>query len=180
MTLVGILAADMSLYTADYRSGERTFQLLTQAAGRAGRGEKPGEAVIQTYDPSHYAIRTAAAQDYEAFYEEEIRYRELMGYPPAEELLAVFVSGEDEALLEKGCGYLKEYILRVAGGTSEIQVIGPASPGIDKIRDVYRRVIYVKAARYETLVRIKNRAERYIEINSGYDRMRIQFDFNPM
>ena len=180
VTLVGILAADMSLYTADYRSGERTFQLLTQAAGRAGRGEKPGEAVIQTYDPSHYAIRTAADQDYEAFYEEEIRYRELMGYPPAEELLAVFVSGEDEALLEKGCGYLKEYILRVAGGTSEIQVIGPASPGIDKIRDVYRRVIYVKAARYETLVRIKNRAERYIEINSGYDRMRIQFDFNPM
>ena len=180
VTLVGILAADMSLYTADYRSGERTFQLLTQAAGRAGRGEKPGEAVIQTYDPSHYAIRTAADQDYEAFYEEEIRYRELMGYPPAEELLAVFISGEDEALLEKGCGYLKEYILRVAGGTSEIQVIGPASPGIDKIRDVYRRVIYVKAARYETLVRIKNRAERYIEINSGYDRMRIQFDFNPM
>ncbi|HJD02264.1 MAG TPA: primosomal protein N' [Candidatus Mediterraneibacter excrementavium] len=180
VTLVGILAADMSLYTADYRSGERTFQLLTQAAGRAGRGEKPGEAVIQTYDPSHYAIRTAADQDYEAFYEEEIRYRELMGYPPAEELLAVFVSGEDEALLEKGCGYLKEYILRVAGGTSEVQVIGPASPGIDKIRDVYRRVIYVKAARYETLVRIKNRAERYIEINSGYDRMRIQFDFNPM
>ena len=59
-------------------------------------------------------------------------------------------------------------------------MIGPASPGIDKIRDVYRRVIYVKAARYETLVRIKNRAERYIEINSGYDRMRIQFDFNPM
>ena len=180
VTLVGILAADMSLYTADYRSGERTFQLLTQAAGRAGRGEKPGEAVIQTYDPSHYAIRTAADQDYEAFYEEEIRYRELMGYPPAEELLAVFVSGEDEALLEKGCSYLKEYILRVAGGTSEVQVIGPASPGIDKIRDVYRRVIYVKAARYETLVRIKNRAERYIEINSGYDRMRIQFDFNPM
>ena len=72
VTLVGILAADMSLYTADYRSGERTFQLLTQAAGRAGRGEKPGEAVIQTYDPSHYAIRTAADQDYEAFYEEEI------------------------------------------------------------------------------------------------------------
>ena len=78
VTLVGVLAADMSLYTGDYRSGERTFQLLTQAAGRAGRGERPGEAVIQTYDPSHYAIETAAAQDYEAFYEEEIRYRELM------------------------------------------------------------------------------------------------------
>ena len=200
VTLVGVLAADMSLYTGDYRSGERTFQLLTQAAGRAGRGERPGEAVIQTYDPSHYAIETAAKQDYKAFYEEEIRYRELMGYPPAEQLLAVFVSGEDEALLEKGCHYLREYILRVirhlagAGsmkdGSPDAQtdrtgayaagVIGPASPGIDKIKDVYRRVIYVKAERYDILVGIKDRVEKYIEINSGFDRMRIQFDFNPM
>ena len=200
VTLVGVLAADMSLYTGDYRSGERTFQLLTQAAGRAGRGERPGEAVIQTYDPSHYAIETAAKQDYKAFYEEEIRYRELMGYPPAEQLLAVFVSGEDEALLEKGCHYLREYILRVirhlsgAGsmkdGSPDVQtdrtgayaagVIGPASPGIDKIKDVYRRVIYVKAERYDILVGIKDRVEKYIEINSGFDRMRIQFDFNPM
>ena len=200
VTLVGVLAADMSLYTGDYRSGERTFQLLTQAAGRAGRGERPGEAVIQTYDPSHYAIETAAKQDYEAFYEEEIRYRELMGYPPAEQLLAVFVSGEDEALLEKGCHYLREYILRVIrhlsgagsikGGSPDVQtdrtgayaagVIGPASPGIDKIKDVYRRVIYVKAERYDILVGIKDRVEKYIEINSGFDRMRIQFDFNPM
>ena len=200
VTLVGVLAADMSLYTGDYRSGERTFQLLTQAAGRAGRGERPGEAVIQTYDPSHYAIETAAKQDYKAFYEEEIRYRELMGYPPTEQLLAVFVSGEDEALLEKGCHYLREYILRVirhlsgAGsmkdGSPDVQtdrtgayaagVIGPASPGIDKIKDVYRRVIYVKAERYDILVGIKDRVEKYIEINSGFDRMRIQFDFNPM
>lgn len=180
VTLVGVLAADMSLYTADYRAGERTFQLLTQAAGRAGRGEKPGEAVIQTYDPAHYAIETAAAQDYASFYEEEIRYRELMGYPPVEELLAVFVSGKDEAFLEKGCCYLKEFILRVIGRNPGVQVIGPAGPGIDKIKDVYRRVIYVKAARYEALVEIKNRMEKYIEINTGFDRMRIQFDFNPM
>lgn len=184
VTLVGVLAADMSLYTGDYRSGERTFQLLTQAAGRAGRGERPGEAVIQTYDPSHYAIETAAAQDYEAFYEEEIRYRELMGYPPAEQLLAVLISGGDEALLEKGCYYLKEYILRVIRKISPeetaARVIGPASPGIDKIKDVYRRVIYIKAEKYETLTGIKDRVEQYIEINSGFDSMRIQFDFNPM
>ena len=73
VTLVGVLAADMSLYTDDYRSGERTFQLLTQAAGRAGRGERPGQVVIQTYSPEHYAVVTAAAQDYEAFYDEELR-----------------------------------------------------------------------------------------------------------
>ncbi len=197
VTLAGVLAADMSLYTGDYRSGERTFQLLTQAAGRAGRGERPGAAVIQTYDPGHYAIETAAAQDYEAFYEEEIRYRELMGYPPAAQLLAVFVSGEDEALLEKGCHYLKEFTLRVIRGpsgnekmrtgktgaqrgTAAADVIGPASPGIDKIKDVYRRVIYIKAQQYELLVGIKDRIEKYIEMNSGFDSMRIQFDFNPM
>ena len=113
VTLVGVLAADMSLYADDYRAGERTFQLLTQAVGRAGRGKKKGEAVIQTYSPEHYGIVTAAAQDYEAFYAEEIRYRELMGYPPAENLLAVLVSCGDEPLLEKGCGYLKEYALRI-------------------------------------------------------------------
>ena len=179
VTLVGVLAADMSLYTDDYRSGERTFQLLTQAAGRAGRGGQKGEAVIQTYSPEHYAVVAAAAQDYEAFYEEEMRYRELMGYPPAENLLALFVSCENENMLEKGCHYLKEYILRVKG-KRRADVIGPASPGIDKIKDVYRRVIYVKSADYDSLIVIKDRVEQYIEINSGFNKMRIQFDFNPL
>ncbi len=179
VTLVGVLAADLSLYADDYRSGERTFQLLTQAAGRAGRGERPGDVVIQTYDPENYAIKAAAAQDYEQFYEQEIACRELMGYPPAENLTAVFVSCEDEELLEKGCHYLKEYVLHIKGGSS-LQVIGPASPGIDKIRDVYRRVIYLKSPRYDLLVKIKDLMEKYIEINSGFDKMRIQFDFNPM
>lgn len=179
VTLVGVLAADMSLYTDDYRSGERTFQLLTQAAGRAGRGERPGDVVIQTYDPGHYAIEAAAAQDYEMFYEQETAYREMMGYPPAENLTAVHVSCEDEELLEKGCHYLKEYVLRIKGN-GPLQIIGPASPGIDKIRDVYRRVIYLKSPRYDTLVKVKDLMEKYIEINSGFDKMRIQFDFNPM
>lgn len=179
VTLVGILAADMSLYSDDYRAGERTFQLLTQAAGRAGRGSKPGEAVIQTYSPQHYAVETAAAQDYAAFYEEEIRYRELMGYPPVENLLAVLVSCEDEIHLEKGCRYLKEYALRVCRN-EEIDIIGPASPGIGKINDIYRKVLYLKTEKYDTLIRVKNRLEQYIELNSGFDRMRIQFDFNPM
>ncbi|MEE1086601.1 MAG: primosomal protein N' [Schaedlerella sp.] len=179
VTLVGILAADMSLYTNDYRAGERTFQLLTQAAGRAGRGKKKGEAVIQTYSPENYAIETAAAQDYDAFYNEEIRYRELMGYPPAENLLAVLATCEDEAHLEKGCKYLKEYAKRIAGN-HPIGIIGPANPGIGKINDVYRKVLYLKAESYDTLIAMKNRLEQYIELNRGFDCMRIQFDFNPM
>ena len=179
VTLVGVLAADLSLYTDDYRSGERTFQLLTQAAGRAGRGMREGEVVIQTYSPEHYAIKAAAAQDYKAFYEQEIRYRELLGYPPAEELMAVLAAGEDERLLETGCKYLKEYVLRIKG-KAPLEVIGPASPGVDKIKDIYRRVIYIKAPEYRTLIRVKDLMEQYIEINSGFAKLRIQFDFNPM
>lgn len=94
VTLVGVLAADMSLYSSDYRSGERTFQLLVQAAGRAGRGSAPGEVVIQTYDPEHYSIKTAAKQDYQAFYREELEFRDRMGYPPVENMLAVLMMGE--------------------------------------------------------------------------------------
>lgn len=96
VTLVGVLAADLSLSAGDYRAGERTFQLLTQAAGRAGRGNLPGEAVIQTYQPDHYAITYAARQDYEGFYREEILYRELGEYPPAANLLAVQIFDKEE------------------------------------------------------------------------------------
>ena len=109
------MAADLSLYADDYRAGERTFQILTQAVGRSGRGEKAGEAVIQTYSPDHYAIQTAAAQDYEGFYEQEMYYREMMGYPPVEHLLAVLLSCEEETLLETGADYLKNFAERAAG-----------------------------------------------------------------
>ena len=98
VTLVGVIAADLSLNADDYRSGERTFQLLTQAVGRSGRGKKEGHALIQTYSPDHYSILTAAKQDYEEFYEEEMGYRLLMDYPPAAHMMAVLGSSEDEKL----------------------------------------------------------------------------------
>ena len=178
VTLVGILAADLSLYADDYRAGERTFQLLTQAAGRAGRGREKGEVVIQTYSPEHYAIQTAANQDYESFYEEEIAYRELMGYPPAEQLLAILIAGEDEKLLETACGYLKAYAERV--NRSRASIVGPASPYVGKVNDIYRKVLYFKHPRYEVLTDLKDKLEQYIEVNSGFAKLRIQFDFNPM
>ena len=179
VTLVGVLAADMSLYSDDYRSGERTFQLLTQAAGRAGRGRRPGEGIIQTYSPDHYSIRMAARQDYEGFYEKEMNYRDLMGYPPASQLMAVLMTGSDENKLTTAAEYLKKYAIRVSAD-GEVQVIGPASPSVGKVNDVYRKVIYLKSEEYQVLVRIKNHMERYIEINRGFANMRIQFDFNPM
>lgn len=178
VTLVGILAADLSLYADDYRAGERTFQLLTQAAGRAGRGTRSGEVVIQTYSPEHYSIVTASRQDYLAFYEEEIAYRRMLGYPPAEHLLAILLTGAEEAYLETAAGYLKQFAKRVS--RNQVQIIGPASPYVGKVSDVYRRVIYMKHTEYQELIKIKNQLEQYIELNSGFQKIRIQFDFNPM
>ncbi|MBM6948478.1 replication restart helicase PriA [Mordavella massiliensis] len=179
VTLVGILAADMSLYSDDYRSAERTFQLLTQAAGRAGRGAQAGEVVIQTYSPDHYSIETAARQDYEAFYEEEMRYRELMGYPPAAHLLAVLLTGEDEEKLGTAAAYLKEFAARL-GASGHLAVIGPASPYVGKVSDVYRKILYLKCGKYGMLVKAKDRMEQYIGLNSGFRDIRVQFDFDPM
>ncbi len=178
VTLVGILAADMSLYANDYRSAERTFQLLLQAAGRAGRGDVPGEVVIQTYSPEHYSIETAASQDYEAFYEEEMEYRELMGYPPAEHMLAIWLSCEDENHLQTAATYLTQYAKRV--NKQEAGIIGPTSPYVGKINDVYRKLIYVRSDSYETLITMKDKLEQYMEVNSGFQKVKVQFDFNPM
>ncbi|ABX42854.1 replication restart helicase PriA [Lachnoclostridium phytofermentans] len=99
VTLVGILAADLSLYANDYRAAERTFQLLAQAAGRAGRGELIGEVVIQTYQPEHYAVTTAATEDYVAFYEQEMNYRRLMKYPPAAHIMAILIQSKEEEVV---------------------------------------------------------------------------------
>ncbi|MEG0720365.1 MAG: primosomal protein N', partial [Lachnospiraceae bacterium] len=179
VTLVGILAADLSLYADDYRAGERTFQLLTQAAGRAGRGNEKGEVVIQTYSPDHYSIQTAAHQDYESFYEEEMKYRELMGYPPVEQLMAVLLSSREEALLDTAAGYLKEFAVR-ADKAKEMQIIGPTSPYVGKINDIYRRIIYFKQEKEGPLIEMKEHLEQYIEMNSGFRNLWVQFDFNPM
>ena len=118
VTLVGVLAADLSLNDSDYRAGEKTFQLLTQAEGRAGRGTLPGEAIIQTYRPEHYSIQQAAKQDYEAFYEEEILYRELLEYPPAGHMLTILVVSKDE----KRCKGLAVRLAKEAG--AYVHVIG--------------------------------------------------------
>ena len=177
VTFLGILAADLSLNADDYRSGERTFQLLTQAVGRAGRGRKEGHALIQTYSPDHYSIQTAAKQDYEEFYQEEMGYRLLMDYPPAAHMMAVLGSSEDEKLLETAMHYLGLFTGKIYAG-KDLHVIGPAPASVGKVKDVYRRVLYLKHENYDLLVRIKDRLEEYIEINSGFRKVNIQFDFS--
>ena len=176
VTLVGALAADLSLNVADYRCAERTFQLLTQAVGRSGRGMKPGEAIIQSYHPDHYSIQAAAAQDYEAFYQEEMAYRMLMDYPPAAHMLSVLVSGENEELLEQGMDYLAKFVERIAS-RYRIPVIGPAYEAVGKVNDIYRKVLYLKHRDERILQDIKDKTEKYIKLNSGFRRLYIQFDY---
>lgn len=177
VTLVGILAADLSLYAQDYRAAERTFQLLTQAAGRAGRGETPGEVVIQTYDPEHYCIQTASKQDYIAFYQEEIGYREIAGYPPKMRMLSIHGSCREEEHLGLAMEYLKKIVQRITAG-HDIRIFGPADESIAKIQDVYRKVVYLKGNSASELIGIKNKLEKYIEVNEGYKNVGIQFDMN--
>ncbi len=177
VTLVGALAADLSLHIPDYRAAERTFQLLTQAAGRAGRGKSRGRVIIQTYDPDHYAVQAAAAQDYESFYEQEMNYRALAGYPPAGGLFAIHCSGPDEAYLKLACGYLKKFIQQAGAGRG-ITVLGPADEAVSRIQDQYRMVIYLKHENIGMLTEIKNRIERYVAVNHGFDQVAMQFDIN--
>lgn len=176
VTLVGVLAADLSLNETDFRSGERTFQLLTQAVGRAGRGVVPGEAFVQTYQPEHYSIQAAISQDYDAFYEEEMAYRTLMKYPPASAMMAVLGGSENEQLLEQGMKYIGEYIERL-DRNRRLQVIGPAPEAISRVQDIYRQVMYVKHKDRNMLTVLKDKLEEYIEMNKGFSNIHIQFDF---
>ncbi len=178
VTLVGIVAADISLYASDYRAAERTFQLLTQAVGRAGRGSKAGEAVIQTYMPEHYSIQTAAKQDYDAFYEQEILYRELMGYPPVDEMLGIYLSGKDLEKLESCAEQLAEWICNAH--VEGLCLIGPADAALARKNDSYRKVIYMKHEKKIILLKIKKLLEQQIAGTDNWNDIFIQFDYNPL
>ena len=158
VSLVGILAADISLYGTDYRAAEHTFALLTQAAGRAGRGEIPGEVVIQTYQPEHYAVETASRQDYEAFYREEIARRELLHYPPAGSMLEVMISGRDEQENARLAEELAELIRREFTEAGA-DVIGPAPPFRSKVQDVFRQMLLIKHPNAEQLQAVSRRLQ---------------------
>ncbi|RDU24325.1 replication restart helicase PriA [Anaerosacchariphilus polymeriproducens] len=189
VTLVGILAADLSLHTADYRASEKTFQLLTQAAGRAGRGEEKGEVVIQTYTPDHYSIVAAAKQDYKDFYQQEILFRSLMSYPPAANMMVIMITSLKYEMAQNCADILKTEIEQIiqekkekeqSGNMQIIQVIGPADAVIAKVNDRYQKVIYIKAEQYDELIHIKDRLENIVELQEQKKSVNIQFDFNPM
>lgn len=182
VTLVGVLAADLSLHVSDFHGAERTFQLITQAAGRAGRGKMPGEVVIQTYSPQHYAIEFASRQDYEGFYGAEIAYRGLAHYPPCGHMLVMMVASADEmtAILSVELLAKKVRQAQEKGKLAGLQVIGPAQAVVAKIKDIYRRVLYFKHQEYRTLVEIKDVLEQFINRHREFQNVAVQFDFDPV
>ena len=178
VTLVGVLAADLSLYTPDYRAAERTFQLLTQAAGRAGRDARHGDVIIQTYNPEHYSIVTAAEQDYETFYHQEMAYRRLMKYPPVNVLFTVQMASKSEAALVEAADRLAAHITPQAD-EEKVQMIGPVDASVYKINDIYRKILYLKQENYDILIKIRVNIDCFQQEKSEiFKGVVVQYDFS--
>ncbi|MFZ3170654.1 MAG: primosomal protein N' [Carboxydocellales bacterium] len=155
VTLVGVISADTSLNIPDFRSGERTFQLLTQVAGRAGRGQKLGEVVVQTYSPEHYSIINAQKHDYSSFYEEEIELRETLDYPPFCTLIRVIFTAKDEQkLIREAQGLAGVFRSILAEGAEEYQLLGPAPAPLSRIRSRFRWHLALKGPETATLLAV--------------------------
>lgn len=182
VTVVGVLAADLSMFSNDYMAAERTFQLLTQAAGRSGRDQKPGQVVIQTYNPEHYSIVCASRQDYLSFYRQEINYRAMMNYPPAVHMLVVLALGRDEGKVGKQihalAAVVKDFAAKNHGG--EMILVGPSDASISKGKDVYRKVFYLKHKNYSALIQAREFLEKYMRTSEYSREVSLQFDMDPM
>jgi primosomal protein N' (replication factor Y) len=148
VTLVGVVSADMSLHLPDFRATERTFQLLTQVAGRAGRGPLGGQVVIQAYTPEHFCIQAAQRHDYAAFYDNEIRYRREHGYPPFGSLARLLLVGNGEARIQREAERVAAQIRHILrrDGVTGIDVIGPAPAFHHKVRGRYRWHLLIRGS----------------------------------
>ncbi|MCK9221400.1 MAG: primosomal protein N' [Limnochordia bacterium] len=152
VTLVGVMAADLTLNIPDYRAAERTFQLLTQVAGRAGRGTRPGRVIVQTYNPEHYSIKAAQHHDYVGFYKQEIAFRSKVNYPPVANLVRLVFSAEDEEAVVKAA---KEHLIAMQQGqdyhNQAVGVLGPVPCPLSRLQGRYRWQIMVKGPELATL-----------------------------
>jgi primosomal protein N' (replication factor Y) len=175
VTLVGVLSADHSLGLPDFRAGERTFQLLTQVAGRAGRGERPGCVLAQAFNPEHPVLRLAAAQDYEGFYDREIGYRRTLRYPPLTALVQMIVSDRDPGKAADWAATLTDELRDESG--SRLLISGPGPHPIEKLKDRYRQQILVRSAGRRRLVQAVDRALAAVE--GTVPRRAIRVDVDP-
>lgn len=156
VTLVGLIAADLSLSAPDFRASERTFQLITQAAGRAGRGGRRGNVIIQTYQPDHYAIALSKEQDYEAFFRKEYTYRNLLGYPPIEHLMTIQIQSKDEDLLDMTVQNTATVFKSICA-EAKAEFIGPLNATVYKVNDVYRKIVYIKHGSHDIIIQLRDR-----------------------
>jgi primosomal protein N' (replication factor Y) len=148
VTLVGVVSADVGLGVPDFRAAERTFQLLTQVAGRAGRGSTPGIVLIQTINPDHYAVRLAAAHDYRAFYEKEIHFRRMMHYPPFSAMANVLVRSEKQ---EVAMRMSSELAILLTPPPEKLKIMGPAEAPVPRLKNEYRYQFLIKATSRKAL-----------------------------
>lgn len=179
VTLVGVVAADTMLHINDFRSGERTFAMLEQVSGRAGRGKKEGRAVIQTYTPEHEAIKLVKIHDYKAFYENEIAERNAMWYPPFCSIVSVAFQGTDEKLTGNAARYFLTQTDDLKELTQKIQVLGPIPSYISKIKNKYRWQIVFKCEDDESLGEVLSKAEMACRKNKNYSDISIVIDKSP-
>ncbi|MCD4817651.1 MAG: primosomal protein N' [Candidatus Cloacimonetes bacterium] len=178
VTLVGVVSADTILNFPDFRSSERTFQLLTQVAGRAGRGKKSGEVIIQTYNPEHYAIKFALQQNYHAFIEKELKFRKIMHYPPYFRLARFILSHKNEEFLEKQISENSKHfqMLKSFFSYDDLRILGPTKSPLSKINNEYRHHIIIKAR----TVKIINQSVNYIRDNIKMNKqIKIKIDIDP-
>ncbi len=177
VTLVGVISADMVLYSEDYHSTERTYQLLTQVSGRAGRADIPGEVLIQTYSPEHYSIQDAARSDYLAFYQSELTARRLIGAPPFTHILQFLLTGENEEALERQTAQFHQMLVHY-GAERGFRILGPSPASLERINNVFRRRILVKLEdRDRLMVYGRFCRNKYLD---AHPRARIQMDIDPV
>lgn len=178
VTLVGILAADMSINIPDYRAAERTFQIITQVAGRAGRGDKQGEVLIQTYTPQHYSLQYAVNYDYEGFYEKEFTVRAMMKYPPFGKLLLINGTSKKEELLKNFMHKITMMIKPLVENCLDIEILGPIPCMISKLKENYRWQIVIKGE-FDSYFSKNIKEILYDENKNVYNDIRISMDINP-
>ena len=179
VTLVGVLSADQSLYSGDYRAGERTFSLITQVIGRSGRFEKSGRAVIQTFTPDNQTIRQAAAQDYESFYQAELTMRRLTGSPPFSEMYVLTAAGPSEAAVIRCCEAVKREMLRLLGSVPDTRVLGPAPLFVAKMNNIWRYRITVSSPDGKLLRSAVSSVLTVCNGNSAFRGVSLYADYDP-
>jgi primosomal protein N' (replication factor Y) len=178
VTLVGVVSVDAGLALPDFRSAERTFQLITQVAGRAGRGDRPGRVLIQTYHPYHYALRHACAQDYDSFYEEELRYRQNHSYPPFVALASLLVHGPDLGKVRNDSLELRKQ-LDAVNQERKCRVLGPAPAPLSRLKGEHRFQILIKSRSRKDLREIADAALRAVA-ESGVNLRSINLEIDPV